>query len=71
MVVHLKKKKKSIVKNTTNFTIGLQIGMSSITKKNNLKIHYLDLWNSSIEVIVTSYCEHFVVFLLYFLFSLL
>ena len=44
MVVHLKKKKKkSIVKNTTNFTIGLQIGMSSITKKNNLKIHYLDL----------------------------
>ena len=35
MVVHLKKKKKkSIVKNTTNFTIGLQIGMSSITKKN-------------------------------------
>ena len=34
MVMHLKKKKYiSDTKNTINFTIGLQINMSSITKK--------------------------------------
>ena len=53
---------KSGAKDIINFTIGLQTKMSPITK-NNLKIHKLACWSSSIRVIVISYCKHFVVLL--------